>query len=850
MRTSSADVGQLSAQQKRALLEQMLLQRASQPKDRPLSIGQERLYRLVRLDPDVPLYNVAVAYRLGGPLDLRAMEQAVHRIEDRHEILRTTFPLVEGEPVQHIAARGRPDVFARIDLHGMAADEPSSPVQQAIEAEATRAIDLAQGPLWRVALLRLGTDEHILVLTMHHIVTDGWSFELFLKELSSLYAAFASNVADPLPALAVQYAEYAARQRDELADAQSEAQRQHWSQQLAGSIPALRLPVERAASSAAPRAADSVPLALPGELSQALMQLSQRENASLFMTLLAGFEALLNRSTGQEELLLCVPVTGRHRSMSKELIGYFNNILPMRLDASGDPSLLELLRRARGVTLDAYKNQDVPFQWTADLPSLRRIPLSRLLFSLDMEWPPKFALDGLACEPLVVETGTADFDLSVSLWLRGAQVQGSFRYKRDLFDRATIERLVEHFQSLLQIIATDPARTLSSLPQLAHDRAPEPATAADEPAAAQNPAANWPRSALELRLAQEWEAVFEKHPIGIRDDLQSLGASSLAVASLAERIHRVFRTDLPVTAIFQAGTIEKMAVLLQSHDPSLSRSPLAPIQPHGAKKPLFLCEGVGIYYSLVPYLGEDQPVYGLVTEVVAEYPGVKDLAAHYLSVVLETQPQGPYFLGGVSFGGLVAFEMAQQLHAMGREVGLLALMDTPGPGAYRLKPAAWRAIGHLRNLMRYGLPYLQAKMGRRFRHLARKRRTRDDAQPASMSRLIAEDGRLRTLLKQSAANYETRPYAGRIVLFMLAQRDGMSDSLFDPLLGDVDPLLGWGPIAAGGVERHELQGGHVSILREPFVRVLGERLRECLARDDDGAVSAARSTPATASSPA
>ena len=567
------------------------------------------------------------------------------------------------------------------------------------------------------------------------------------------------------------------------------------------------------------------------------MNLGQQENATLFVTLLTGFAALLQGSTHQEDLLLCTPVMGRHRPQSKDLIGYFNNILPMRLDLRGDPSLLDLLRRTRRVAFDAFNNQDVPFQWNADLPSLRRITLSRLLFSLDMEWPPRLDLDELDCTPIEIDTGVADFDLSVSLWTSGGQISGAFRYKQELFDETAILNLSESYRALLTIVAETPERKLSSLPSLTPAREQDllPVDVLREPEGdtAGDPA-NWPRSAIELRLVREWEAELEQRPIGIYDDLQSLGASSLAVASLAVRIQSVFRTTVPVMEIFQAGTIEKMAALLQSRDKSpLTHSPLAPIHPRGTKPPLFLCEGIGLYYTLVPYLGDDQPLYGLVTELVTDYPQVKDLASHYVSVVLDTQPKGPYHLGGASFGGLVAFEMAQQLHAMGHQVGLLALLDTPGPGAYRLKTPASRAIGHARNLMRYGYPYAKAKLVKPLRRLTQKI-SHGHPDTTSTSQLIADVDQLRSLFHRTAATYEIKPYTGRITLFTLTQRDGMSDSLFDPALGYVNPFLGWDSVATLGVERYELEGEHTTIFREPFVRALGEQLRQCLDREQLG----------------
>lgn len=795
-----------AALEKRRKLAEMLRKRAAAPKDMPLSVGQERLYRLARLNPDVPLYNVAVAYRLRGPLDADALARAVRAVEARHEILRTTFPTVDGAPVQRIAPGGA-DIFAQADI-------AAGDIDAVIGREVGRNFDLAAGPLWRAALLRIGAEDHVVTLTMHHIVTDGWSFEIFLKELRGFYAEDAAPA--PLP---LHYAAYGEKQRAGLTGPDYEAERAYWAEHLAGDIPALHLPFDRPGPAC--RDAASFPIAIPPDLSRALTALSQREGATLFMTLLAGFEALLNRSTGQEDILLCTPVSGRHRAGSRDLIGYFNNILPMRLDASGDPSLLDLVRRTKATALGAFKNQNVPFQQSADLPALRRIPLSRLLFSLDMEWPPKFDLPGTGCEPIATDTGAADFDFSVSLWLADGRIMGNLRFKPSLFDKGTVAALADGYAAILAAMAETPERALSTLPQAAPARA---MTAPPAPARTEDPSANLPRSALELRLARVWEEVFERSPVGIRDDLQTLGASSLAVAALAERIQTEFQTDLSVTAIFQAGTVARMTALLQARDAGLARSPLAPIQPNGTKPPLFLCEGVGIYYPLAPHLGPDQPIYGLITETSESFPRVEDLAAHYLAAMREIQPEGPYRLGGISFGGLVAFEMAQQLHAMGQKTALLALMDTPGTGAFRLKPLIRRALGHAGNLMRHGLPYLRLKLGSHLPGFARK--SPDEPMPG------AGHGDVRALFQRSADAYAIRPYHGRITLFTLARRGAMSDSLIDPALADVDPLLGWGPIASEGVERHELDGEHVTILREPYVRALAAHLRDCLARAD------------------
>jgi thioesterase domain-containing protein len=464
--------------------------------------------------------------------------------------------------------------------------------------------------------------------------------------------------------------------------------------------------------------------------------------------------------------------------------------------------------------LDAFRHQDVPFQWIAERPALRRVPLSRLLFSLDTPWPPALALDGVEAAPLPVETGAADFDLSVSLWNEGAALHGTLRYKRALFDAAAAGALAEGLHAALAMLAADPATPVAALPSLA--------VADGDAPQATGPVL--PRTPLELRLARLWEEIFDRRPVGVRDGLQALGASSIAVAALAERIQAEFRTDLPVTALFRAGTVERMAEVLQSRDGALLDSPLAPIRAGGSRPPLFLCEGVGVYYPLAGRLDPEQPVWGLVTELVGAYPGVEALAAHYVAAIRAVQPHGPYRLGGLSFGGLVAFEMAQQLIAAGEDVALLVLFDTPGPGAYRPKALPGRLVGHMRNMVRYGTPYLTSKLGRRLR-----RRAGPDADAGEARRLIADQHRLRTLFHGAAARYAVQPYPGRITLFALESRDGMGDGLFDPALGHIDPTLGWAAVARGGVDHHAFTGEHVSMLHEPHVAAVAAALDRCLA---------------------
>jgi len=786
----------------------------------PLSIGQERIYQLASLSPDAPLYNISAAYRIYGPLDVDALRLAVREIEQEQPVLRTVFRgSGQAVPLSFCLPHASPTTFAYAEI-GAASREA---VDGLVDAAAAEQFDLSSGPLWRLKLFRIMPEEHVLVLTMHHIITDAWSFGLFLNRLGRLYPARrGDDAAEPRPPQT--YAEFSQRQREYLATEACERQRDHWRDRFAQKPPALVLPGLAVSDAFAKRDAASVSIELPPALSKSLFAFSHSRQATLFMTLLAAFAGLLRAATGQEDLVICMPVAGRHRAQTRSLIGYFNNILPVRLDASGDPTLAQMVGRCRETALNAYRDQDIPFQWIAALPQLHNAPLSRMLFSFDTVWPPGLDLEGLRAVPRPAETGAADFDLAVSMWLKDGQIFGSLRYKTHSFVPGAVEELGRAYVELIEALAADPDGVMSAHAKRAadtHHLAVEYRNPGSPPSAE---ALVLPRTALEMQLVREWEETFERSPIGIEDTLQSLGVTSMAVVELAERVRCRFAADIPVETIFRTPTIKQMAAIIQ-HATEVPASPLAPIQPHGAKPPLFLCEGVGIYYPLVKYLGDDRPVYGLISEVAINHPDVADLAAHYVKAALEVQDSGPFHLGGVSFGGLVAFEMAQQLQTLGHQVGVLALFDTPGPSAFKPHAMARRLWGHGRNFARYRLPYARSKISR-FGEKGRGRRR--------AAGQVDDPVDIRAAFQASASTYRIQPYRGIITLFMLAQRDALSDSLFDPMLGTIDPYLGWDAVAPGGVARHLVGGEHVTMLREPFVETVGLQLRRMLDGADEG----------------
>lgn len=822
MKNSDQQLEQLSIEQKRILIAQMLQKKRNKTKSFPLSMGQERIWLHTQLNPDNPLYNAAVAYNLKGSLNVTALEHSLQEIIKRHQTLRTIFSIVEEKPVQVISS-DLSYTLSVIDLQNIPESLRQDKAKNLLIEAAKTPFNLSQGPLWCIKLLRCSQERHILLVIMHHIISDGWSFYIFCQELKELYEAFCKGETSPLPDLPIQYVDFAQRQRDWLSDKVSENQMAYWKMHLEGKVPSLELPVNR------PQA--NIPSSYLGtyqsfqlspSLSQALKTLSKQESATLFMILIASFQVLLHKYSGQQDLVLCSPVASRHRSQTKKLIGYFNNILPIRTDLSGNPSFLELISRVRQVALNAYKNQDVPFQTIIDLPNLIQTSLTRVLFSVDLKWPPKLSLSDISSEAQSIHTERVNFDISVSIWEELEQLKGVLEYKTDLFDDSIITQMLNDYQNLLEDLVNDPQQTLSSVPcysQLADEFSVNSQNVEEQTSYLP------PRSVLELQVTQIWEQVLGISPIGVHDNLFVLGASSLSAARLCERIQKTFNNKLSLATIFQAPTVEQVTKLLRTSSPSLPTSSLAAIQPNGDKPPLFLCEGVGIYSHLIPYLGLNQPIYGLMRETSADNcpRSIEDIATYYLKEIHKVQSQGPYFLGGISFGGLVAFEMAQQLYAKGEEVALVALFDTPTLGAYKQKPIHLQMFGHVSNLFKFGFPYIQKKTGKIMKKFQR------NFTPGSQSSSeIIRNQLFRQMAYASAKEYQHKVYPGSLTLFTLSQRAAMTDSIFDPALGYIDPFLGWGAVATGGVEVYQFPGEHTTILREPHVKLLGEQLKVCL----------------------
>ncbi|MFL5540566.1 MAG: amino acid adenylation domain-containing protein, partial [Longimicrobiaceae bacterium] len=440
----------------------------------PLSFAQQRLWFLERMGDLGSTYHVPRRLRLGGELDRAALRRALDAIVARHEALRTTFVEVEGEPVQRIAEESRFHLLEH-DLGGH--PDAAAALRRLAAEEAGAPFDLEQGPLIRGRLVRLAEDDHVLLVTLHHIVSDGWSAGVLTRELGTLYAAFRRGEADPLPPLPVQYADYAAWQRKWVEGEVLREQAEYWKAALAGAPELLELPADHPRPARQSHAGGEVGIDLDEELTAGLKALGQRHGTTPFMTLLAGWAAVLARLSGQDDVVVGTPSANRGRSEIEGLIGFFVNTLPLRVDLSDGPRVGELLQRVKTRALEAQRNQDIPFEQVVErvqpVRSLAYTPLFQATFGWENAPDGTPELPGLAVGPLdpagsggSPPQGSAKFDLSLALWEDGGRIEGAVEYATALFERETVERWLGYLRRVLEGMVADDAVRVDGIPLL------------------------------------------------------------------------------------------------------------------------------------------------------------------------------------------------------------------------------------------------------------------------------------------------------------------------------------------------------------------------------------------------
>jgi amino acid adenylation domain-containing protein/non-ribosomal peptide synthase protein (TIGR01720 family) len=448
---------------------QKSISRRSQHNPVPLSFAQQRLWFLAQLEPDNPFYNVSAVVRLQGKLNFQALQDSLQEIINRHEVLRCNFQTIKEKPVAFIHS-SKIFFFPVFDISELTINQQKSEVKKLASQEAQQPFDLSSDLLLRAKLLRLNLEEHILLFTMHHIVSDGWSIGVLIHELATLYKAFCEGKTSSLPELPIQYGDFAIWQQEYLQGEALTSQKNYWKQKLSGSLPVLELPTDYPRPAVQSYKGKNYSFTLPKSLTTALKTLSQQTGTTLFMTLLTAFKILLYRYSQQDDIIIGTAIANRNLPQIEKLIGFFVNTLVLRTDVSGNPSFLDLLARVKETTLDAYTHQDLPFEKLVEEiqpeRNLSHSPLFQVWFSLNNSPMPALEIGELTLAISEADSETAQFDLSLNMVEREEELIGIFEYSSDLFNTDTINRIAEHFQTLLAGIIANPKQQIALLPLL------------------------------------------------------------------------------------------------------------------------------------------------------------------------------------------------------------------------------------------------------------------------------------------------------------------------------------------------------------------------------------------------
>lgn len=805
---------------------------ALEPFAMPTSAAQRRFWVLEEFTPGNPALHMRACVRLTGSLSRATLEKSLRFLVERHETLRTTFARADEEIIQ-VISRLPKIPLPLTSLEDVPEADRETKLWEAIRVEASTPFDLFHGPLIRSRLFRLDPHEHVLMITTHHILTDGWSQNVIQRDLWTIYEALAEDREPALPALAIQYGDFVHWQQKWLASESAREQVDFWQKQLAPPLSVLDFPAERPSRERVPQGSMET-LLLPEDLTRSLKILSQSQDATMFMVMLTAYSALLNRYTGQEDILIGAPVANR-RTETEPLIGPFAGPVSLRMNLSGNPTLIELLDRVRDTTLNALGHADLPFEVLLEELHVRSVqgrnPLSQCYFFYQVAFLQPRQLPELKVTPLPDFGLGTHFELQMGLLERREGVRAQLEYNPALFEAATIKDILGLYETVLRAFVADPQRRLSDLPFLRT----KPVVAA--PAHVSEPNIAPPEDEAEKQLTEIWEEILGCRPIGRDQNYFDLGGNSLLAVRLFAQVERAFKIKLPLSTLIEAQTIARLARLLRSDTSAPDWSPLVEIQSGGSRPPFFCVHGAGgnvlIYRDLARRLGPDQPFYGLQSQGLdGEQPlltRIEDMAALYVKEIRRVQLRGPYLLGGYCMGGTVALEMAQQLKAQGEQVGLLALFDTMNWS--NLNPATvWdkayyqtqRVIFHARSFLLLNfvdkIKFFREKLAILRGRTSVWRGTlqgRLSVQPATKKGDALLLARIWQTNDHATADYVPRPYPGVITDFRPMQQYTRYQV----------PGLHWDEMALEGQDIVTLPVYPGGMLLEPFVKHLAAALR-------------------------
>ncbi len=804
----------------------------TEPQVFPLTEGQRGVWLTTQMGGAASCaFNESVVLDLSGPLDQDALTRAVDAVVSRHDALQMAI-LPDGEGQRILLS-----VTVPVPITDLSALEPAAREAREAEvlaAEAEESFDLAEAPLIRFRLIRKSAEEHRLVLTAHHIVCDGWSFGVLLSGLADAYTAFSSGRAWAQPA-AASFRQYAETQHS---DAENNAS---WVDRLSPPPPPLRLSVRARPALASYRGARES-RRIPPALASALRRLCAATGTTLSAALLSAYTLLLHGLSGTSDAVIWVPSAGQALEENTELVGQCVSLLPLRVPSAPETAFTDHLRATRNALLSAMDHQS--YSLDAVMSALDRpLPITTT-FNIDQFVPLGFA--GLAAKLTHTPRRFFQFDLGLNVIEDAGALEVECDYSADLFNAMTIERYLEEFESLLSAVTADPGLCVGPLTAPLRQGESLPPTGAADAVSEPVPTAAPIAEALtetETRLALLWGEVLGVSEIRVTDSFFERGGYSLLALRLYGRIEQEFGVRLPLPTLFQASTLEALAEIITqkngmqnsapmlppSAEPPSTLVPLkTPIGSETPKPPLYCIHpdhGLVLFYqALAGRLPPDQPVYGLQSAGAdtdeAPLTSLEDMAARYLRDIKKFQPHGPYHLGGYSLGGVLAAEMARQLHAGGERVGLLALFDTYAPVAYQQnlidKPRLRRMAGHLQLLKNSTPKDALLSLGEKAREAVQGKKADWQKAAEELAGALAPE-RLAALQSVILANeaaffqYETPQYPARATLFRAAEV-----SVFE----ERDPALWWGDHFQGGLDIHDVPGVHLTIMNEPQVSAL------------------------------
>jgi len=841
---SGTEIAPIDITDRKSLLSALLVN-SDIPEVYPASISQQRLWFLDQLRGASTPYNVHVGLWLKGALDIAALRAALTAIVNRHDSFRTTFRFENGNLVQVIAAQSS----AQLEIDEV--NDVAEPIARAYEIagkEVQLPFDLATGPLSRVRLIRVFPEDHVFLCTMHHIVTDSWSMQLFVKELEALYAAFSNAQPSPLPELLICYGDYAAWQRECFSGEALSSQTEYWNEKLYGAPSVLALPSDHPRPAEQSFCGSSETAVLADAVVSKLKKLAGDYHCTPFMVLLAAFKTLLYRYSGQPDVLVGVPVAGRNRLETESLIGFFVNTLVVRDNLDGNPRFTDVLAQVRETTLAGFANADVPFEKIVEViqpeRNLSYNPIFQVMFSSIKAAVQTHTFGNLIAYPYVVNTDTSIFDLSATLIeATDGQWCMQFEYNTDLFSHERIVRMLVDYSALLEAIVENPAVRLLQVPLGAAEpdrRMVQPGTKTKprpDPGQVGTPTLSGQSAEYERNcklLTDIWRAVLGQKNIGVRDNFFEIGGHSLLAARLIREIEKATGRSMRVSTIFRAPTISSFAQLLAEANTTTPDPIVVEICRGSSPHCLFTVAIPGVDTFGFGMLGQHMQSKHTVYKLQAGAPVILDrpfsaeelesLAQQYITAMKSVQAEGPYCLGAMCDGVRLAQAVIIALERDGAEVSLFTVFDTWVLENSMVRPL-WALDYYRQRVQRFvGAPWQE-----RWQIALR-----------SLRRVFHNDEVERRSGWKKAywpENFRPPRFQAPVLLFKRPRQ---------PFYYVHDPEMGWGKRSSGGVEICDVACGHTELFREPYIRMIAEKISSRLSRTSAYGPVTVMSAPALA----